>query len=361
MIKKIVLICLSLILVSCSNSSEEISTDEGLVNIDSYDKTDYSISVPFDLSNARKWHGDSLSRLDQIEIPKGLQNYSKDYFNVDDNFMQQGSVLTKDDILMLQRRQSDDYPYALNPESGLFELTTAQTVDSPYIVYDVVELDYVDKKDSSELSGISLAIVMNSTVNNVNDASETTYTIDDDRLYKFASVAGRKLELYMRTKEDVSPDLPIYISFYSAKDDESYLPGKFIGGGLFEGRSGQFQEIDEEWYLLPTTEHTEFDGILASGYAIIKGEVNVFLPQNVSMIAKAKYINNSLDYLKIDIVMQAKTYTEMYALTQYVNSLSNEIITKEYDLIIDIKQNDESVFTITKEKGSLDTVINDLT
>ena len=361
MIKKIILIGLSLILVACGSSTTEVANDEVMVTIDSYDETNYSISVPFDLSSARKWHGDTLSKLDQIEIPKGLQEYSKDYFSIDDNFMEQGSILTKDDIQMLQRRESDDYPYALNPESGLFDLTTAISVDSPYIVYDVVELDFVDKNNIDQLNGISLAIIMNSTVQNTNDGSEITYDIDDERLYAFASVAGRKLELYMRTKQEVSPDLPIYISFYSANDDESYLPGKYIGGGLFEGRSGQFEEINEQWFLLPTTEHTEFDSVLASGYAIMKGEVNIFLPQNVSMIGKAKYVDDSLDYLKIDIDMQAKTYTEMYALAQYVNSLSKEIITKEFELIINIKQNNETVFTITKEKGSLNTVINDLT
>lgn len=347
-----------MLLTSCSSESSPEIEENNQITIDSFDESDYDIAIPFDLSDARKWHGDYLSKLDQVEIPKGLQEYSKDYFSVENSYLKQGVLLDRDDVQMLQRRESADYPYALNPAAGTFEISSTVSVESPYLVYDVVELDFVSKDDSSELTGISLAMIMNSTIE---DEDGNEYYIDEERLFIFASVAGRKLELYMRTKNDVSPDLPIYISFYKANDDEAYLPGEFIGGGLFEGRSGQFSEIDEEWYLLPTTEHSSYDNVLASNYAMIKGQVDDFLPQNISMIAKAKYIDDKLDYFKIDIVMQAKTYTEMYALTQMLNSTLGSIVSADYELIVDIKQNDETVFTITKEKGSTNTVINDLT
>ena len=352
--KKILLLFLLLFLTACQESN--LSEDNTSIQIDAYNDTNYSVEIPFDLSGARKWHGDYLSKLDQIEIPKGLQEYSKDYFDVADNFVRQGSLLDDDDVKMLQRRESDEYPYALNPELGAFEVDGTTTIESPYIVYDVVELDFVNQK-TDELSGISLAIIMNSTV--TSDGEE--YSLSDDRLYTFASVSGRKLELYLRTKEEVDPDLPNDITFYAASDANSYVPGHYIGEGLFEGRSGQFSEISEQWLLVPSTAFSSYDTTLASSISEMKSAINSFLPENVSMIGYAKYQDNDLSYLKINIVMQAKTYTEMYALAQYVNELSQSFINNSFELVIMISQNDEAVFSITKPQGESQTTVNDLT
>ena len=91
--------------------------------------------------------------------------------------------------------------------------------------------------------------------------------------------------------------------------------------------------------LIPSDQATALDGVLSSQFSTVKAGVKDFMPENVNIIGKARYTNDTADYLKITVTVQAKSYTE---------------------LIIEIKQLEETVMILHREKGTMKTTVLDI-
>ncbi|MFI3284394.1 MAG: CamS family sex pheromone protein [Erysipelotrichaceae bacterium] len=354
MIKKIMLVLLCLMLfVGCSSDESNIITVE---SIDSYSDENYDVILPFNIETSRYWFSNVWSKLDAIEVPKTLQEYSIQYFPVEDNYLQSGTLLSYDEIQMLQRRESSNYPYGLNPSEGDFKINDSQTVQNPYIVGGVYELNFMDKENPDQLNGIAVAILMDNEVTAQVDGVSGTYTIADDYLLAFGTTISYKLENYLRSKVEVDSDLPIYIMLYDAASSTSYVAGTYFAEGLFTGRSGQLNTINEEWLLAPSDSLTAKDGIIANKFQTVKSLVNEFMPENVSMIGEVKFVDDYAVYLKISITIQAKNYTEMYALALYLKDLLTTFDDEQMEIVVEIDQMDETVFVL--EKSANESIIH---
>lgn len=348
------LIVVSLLILVSGCQKKEEETPSGSV-ISSYSADDYQTLLPHQISAARYFKGNSNSRFDMIEVPKGLIELSKQHFSVKDHYLQSGQILNKDDILLLQSFESQEKPYGMNPASS-FEATDVITLERPYLVYGISELDFVSTDNNHKLKGISVAVMMNQIVAN----GESTVTIPTDRLYAYGTTVSRRLERYLRTKSDVDADLPIYITLYSSAGADSEIPGTFIGEGLFTGRSGQFNTVNEQWVLIPSDGATQYDGVLSSQFATVKSGLKDFMPENVSIIGKARYLNEQAIQLKLTVTVQAKSYTEIYSLMQLLNELSTNFSSSDLDLTIELKQVEETVMILSRPQGSMKTTIIDL-
>ncbi len=346
-----------MMLTACSKSDSVVDSTSEV--IESFVEGEYSILMPYELSEARYWHGNALSKFDSVEVEKGLNRRTQEFFSTSDYVQSAGLLLDADSIQMLQRRESADYAYALNPSLGDFSINDAITVESPYIVYDVIEVNYYHKDDLDTLAGIGLTILMNSDVSASSD-SQSTIEIPKDRLYTFGSNAGRKLESYIRQLEGVSFDCPIYIGLYSSAASDSSVPGVYIGEAFFEDRSGQFSEIHEEWALFPSSLAESMDATTYSQFVSIKNEIADFLPENVDIIGLGRFEDDQLQDLKIDINVQAKTYNEINALAQLVSKLCDTIDSTSINLSIDIKMFDTTYFTLIRKEGESEISIHDI-
>ena len=186
-------LCLLISLAGCSQKAPE-EANEGTV-ISSYSSDDYQTLLPHELSEGRYWRGNTNSRFDLMQMPKEMIELSKQHFPVKDNYLQAGQILEYEDIQELQRYESSDHSYGLNP-SGNFEISDAIVLERPYIVYGSVEVDFIAKEDQKTLNGIAVGILMNSSVT----SGDSTVQIPKDKLYTYASTVGRKLERYLRLR-----------------------------------------------------------------------------------------------------------------------------------------------------------------
>ena len=84
------------------------------------------------------------------------------------------------------------------------------------------------------------------------------------------------------------------------------------------------------------------------------------MPENVNLIGKARYTNDAADYLKLTVTVQAKSYTEIYSLMQLLNELSVNFSSTDMELIIEIKQLEETVMILHREKGTMKTTVLDI-
>ncbi len=300
---------------------------------------EYSLIADFEVSPVRLYHGTYLGSYDAMEIGRRLQQKSKVHFPIEQHYLQEGQILNYDRLIRLVRRESDENPQGLNPPAGSsFDIGDGKTfVEDAVVVADIVELNFLGNASQQyALKGISLAIVLNQNVRRTVDGVDTFVTIQTDRLYQFGTDIGRKLESYLRTIPAVG-DIPVFITLYSTASADATLPGSFIGEGLFKNRSGQFVRNQEKWVILPSTEATNLDGVLASQFTTLKSTLQNLLPEAIGVIGKVRFIDNEADEIKITINMVAKTYTEVSIVAQITAQLLDTFENNDMLIVVEIR------------------------
>jgi len=350
-VKKLFIIFILLLLSACSSSIEP----SGNLKIESTKKNEYCVVLPFKASDVRQYHGTYLGRADFLEIGSRLEQKSKAYFSVDEYCFSEGQVISNSDLTKLVRRESSSNPYGLNPPSGSEFLvgTSNISVLDAVVVSDVMEIDFY-KKNSEDISvsGISFAIVLNQSLSTPNGS----VSVSDEVLYEYGSNMGRKLDRYIRSLSDME-DMPIYIALFVTNPSDAVLPGRYIGDGYFTARGGQFNTNNEKWVLFPTSQATSLDAALAEKFNSFKSSITRFIPESVGVVGEARYVDNQTDFLRITLTLQAKTYSEIRALTQYTTELLKEIDLGDYPIIIRINSISETLVLIElNEDNTLDII-----
>ncbi len=343
--------------MSGCSSNQEVIIDEQVEIIEVFDDQHYAITNPYQLSPARNWHGNVLSRYDAIEVEKGLNQRIQEYFSVEEYILSAGSLLGNDEIQMLQRRESETYPYALNPALGVYDFTATVQVENPYFVYDVVEVNFYKPENTEEIAGIGLVILMNTQVEGI---SGQMISISDEQLTEFGTGAAEKLVSYFRTREEVTEDLPIYVSLYASAQANSGVPGHYLAQGITSSQQITFETIEEEWLIFPSSAAQDMDANLYSQFLSMKDSIDSFLPENVDVIGLGRFENHTLRSLSVDVNAQAKTYNELYALTQLLATELAVFDTTSFEITCEIKMFDTTYFTLHKPQGESEVSIHDI-
>ncbi len=297
----------------------------------------YPVVVDFNPSSVRNYHGTYLGSYDIQEIGSQLIEKSKAHFSVNEFILQEGQIINNDRLLSLVRRESPTNPQGLNPPTGSeFDIGDGIVLEDPVLVADIVEINFMQSQgDGLTLGGIAVAIVLNQVQRIETATSVTIYDIDETRLYEYASDVGRKLESYLRTLNTVG-EIPIYIGLYSTKSVDSVVAGGYIGDGYFVSRSGQFQRNNERWLIFPSNEASSIDPITSSSFNGLKQSLQQLLPEAVGVIGKGRYINDELNYLKIDIQLVAKTFMELKATTQLAAAIIEGFENPQAHILVEV-------------------------
>ena len=352
-----ILVVLLLLLTSCTKQEETLKQDKV---IKSFDIENYNILLPYDYNSSRYWYTNTLAKSDSIQMPKSLQEYSKEYFDPKDNLLVPGRQLNYDDIQMLQRRNSSTYPYALNPEDKDYSINPTTIIESPYIVNGLYELNYISTKDNKTISGISVAILINDKYVLKKDDQEYKNTISNIDLLQYSKEISSRLEDYIRVVKEVDYNIPIFVGTYISSDTNSYIPGYFISKSYFHKDTVNTNDINEKWFLFPSDELKEVDSKLYNDYISIKNQIDEFIPENISMIGQARYDNDYIQSINLDIRLQSKSYNEIYSFAQYVKNLVQIFNDKDYNITIDIKQFEETSFVLSKKKNENKFILIDM-
>lgn len=343
--KIMILISILMILSACAKTPVEDPTD---IVAPAIKKGEYAMLIPFTSSEIRQYHGTYLSRMDILEIGSRLEDKSKDHFDADDYLLGDGQVLDITELGSLVRRESTENPQGLNPPKGSLFPTGISNISvlDAVVVADVVELDfYTGSATNPKLAGVSLAIVLNQNLTSVENGMEVTRSISDARLYEYGTDMGRKLEAYIRKIPDME-DIPIYLTLYNSSSIDATLPGRFIADGYFTGRDGQFAKNVEQWVIFPSDAAEKLDSVTSSELKSVRNALKKFIPETIAIIGQGRYVDRKLDFLKINVVIQAKTFAEVHALTQYLASLLENFSAQDATIIANIKNYDETVAII---------------
>lgn len=300
------------LLVGCSAQEE----DDSNVVIESHTGS-YAYKAPYESNHIRFHHASK----DSMEIGEGLFELSKEYFSVNDYLLSEGQVIDEYEaefLPLIHRRESKENPIGLNPSRDTeLDLGKGQKVKGPFIIHDLYEINFMNKGNSEELAGIAMALVVHDTVE---DDKGRKIKIDDDILYEISINAGRKLESYLRKSTEVA-DIPMLLTVFAVDPENQSIPGRYIAKGYFENRQGQFEKLNHQWMIFPTQDGSTSDATVNSQIISMKKAVDGFLPEDVSMVAYGEYWDDTLKKLNVDVTVQAKTYTEIAALTNTLAEL----------------------------------------
>lgn len=339
--KLIGLLIIFLIITGCSKKEPE-----GDLIIHSYDTSSYPVAIPFEPSKLRYFH----HARNALDIGIHMIEHSKVHFATSKYILHEGSILKEygSDLLALVNRNSDSNPTGLNPSATtVFDIGNNKTVEGPVIINDVFEINFREINQPNKLAALTLALVVRS---RINDDKGNLVTIDSEKLYAFATNAGRALASYFQGLPGVF-DIPICILIYDDSSIDNGLPGSVIAEGLFTGRTGQFTPIEQSQAFVPTDLASSKDKQLYNQFVNLKRSLLGFLPENVSIIGKATYHQNQATKLKITITVMAKTYPEVYVLNEYLISLLKEF-PEEVLIIVEIKNYENTLIVLRKEADS---------
>ncbi len=338
--KTIWILTLVLLLGACKSAPIEEKASIVLSN----DPKDYNILIPFVASPIRYNHGIYLGDIDLMDIGSRLQQHAKSVFSVDDYNLAEGQILSVTQVNTLLKRESTDNPYGLNPPKGSFFESglDAKTILDAVLVADIFEIDFYKGTASSPvLGGIGFALVMNQSI----DVNGVMTPISDENIKAYAQTAGRKLERYVRTIKGLE-NIEIYLALYSTEKIDATLPGHFFSEAIFTSREGQFSDLNEEWVFFPSSTALSKDIQNSTDFNALRNALIKFTPESIGTVGEGLYVDERLAHLKIIINMQAKTYQEVYALTQIVVKALNDFNHDKYDIIVKVESNFETVALI---------------
>lgn len=373
MIKKISLIFgVCLLLVGCSNSSnnEEGLTDVPQNQVIEGNQGEYSIITPFVSSPLRQIYSQNYREIDTLEIGRRLQDKSKEYFSTDDYLISEGSIINIARYNELVTTKSSNNPYGLNPErnsqpfvekikDSTGKIISEVTIPNPRFVKSLYELNFYKDSNREEISGISIAVVLNR-YQISNPELGLLQEISDDSLFQVANdMIAVQLNAYLRTLSETK-DVPVMIAFYvqnSSTDNltGNYLPGTYIGHGLFEGGrdAASLTRDNEAWFLLNSNDASTL--IPESYHAFFKfqNEVADFLrDENTGVVGSTFTINNEVKEIDIAINLGAKTELEIYGLTQFVSQKIMDLNRTQVPITIRINMFQNTRATVTLRPGS---------
>ena len=368
--KWIVLIMVGFVLVGCSSQQgESTDTPTDQPQVVEGDRGGYSIITPYISSPLRQVYAQNYREVDTLEIGKGLQAMSKQYFLPKDNLISEGSIITVARYNELVNARSESNPYGLNParntqpfveniKDSSGKITNSITIPNPRFVKSLYENDFYKDANRTTLSGVAISVVLNR--HQVYDV-ENGYTqaISDESLFQIANdMIAVQLNAYLRTISEVR-EVPILIAFYvqdSTLDNlvGNYLPGTYIGHGLFNKSNGttSLKKNNNRWYLLNSNAAASAISESYSDFSIFKNRVVGFLnDESIGVVGQAFTVNGTVEQISVDVNLGAKTQLEIYGLTQYLSTTIDTLSRVDIPIVIQVKMFQNARAIVIKNPG----------
>lgn len=349
--KVLIILLIGAFLTGCTKEDVPDDQEQETVTIVQGEKGDYSIIVPFESSALRQDYGVDFREIDMMEIGSQLLEMTKNDFSPNSYYIGEGTIINRDRYYTLLGYENEDNPNGLNIQKDEgFTMSDGVVLKQPQFVSDIVEINYYNKSDYTKLEGIAFALVLK----RVQQNGLETYRLSDDDLFTIGSTIGLRFQSYLRGIDGLV-DKPIFIGLYVQESDMDvlpgrYLPGYFIGHSFSTSITGEFSRDDSKWYFMNSDTMNSHFPQLTSKYTLFKNNVSSFYKdENISVVGKAFVNGDSVNNIQIQVTTGSKTYVELYALTQYINSQLVDL--EDYDVVVNIRINQTTRFVITKNKG----------
>lgn len=334
------LIIITLFFTGCGKAEEYVA------NIN-YDHEYYETYMSYKEGAANNFILTAINNnLDVEEIEVGLMNLAKNYFKVNNSYIQAGQYLSSDKIKKLL---SHDF---LNKTDNIVidgvEIT-------PKYISSIYEQNFL--AGNGNLKGIAIALILNNYQEYKNSYGNVLYKqIDENIILEFGKVKAQELLVELR-KIDQLKDIRIMIGLYLVSAPNSTLPGTYKYVGITKNEKIEFTKLNYQYYYLNDQFVFNNDLNTYNAFQNLKTEINNYFKQ-VYPVGKGLYVDNKL--VKIDIDINSNYISNIEII--YLTDLIANNISKNFDLSVYIKSNvnlnKEKKAIVVKESGTNNTNIN---
>ncbi|WP_368997072.1 CamS family sex pheromone protein [Caldifermentibacillus hisashii] len=298
----------------------------------------YRTLTPFKPSSVRGMVVSNLNnRFDSDEFEEGLLRISQRNFPTDTYIFQEGQYINKKTITGWLRRkmtsgQLQEKGLKENENIGLNPLleNEADQEKNPIYLAHILEHDYLVKSegDTVKLGGVSIGLALNSVYYYKLDGAEKKVEIPNNVIESEGKRIAEELIGQLRKIKGLE-SVPITIGLFKQQDKTSIVPGNYFAYGTAEsGTSLEWNKVEEEYVLFPSTEATEKHRDDAQQFDTFKNNVGQYFSNYNGIVGRALYINNELNKISIDVTMQFYGKTEVIGFSQYIASLIVESFPK---------------------------------
>nr|WP_155668516.1 CamS family sex pheromone protein [Ornithinibacillus caprae] len=392
-----------LVLASCTpnfnDDDEVLQNDEeqkgqpSIVPSYNLSEENYRMILPYRTSEARGVIVNQLAnRLDIDEMEEGLRRHSKEYFDPQKYYFEEGQYLSEDTVYDwlgrdLTKEQLEDQVEAeiqrlkkaqmtVNEEKIRHELTRGlnppiedsgdedELRDNPRYLSHILEQNFLRKKDDNtvELVGISIGLALKSVYRFQTEIGGPDYyeEIPEEEMIKQGQKIAQTVLERIRGMEGLE-SVPVMIALYREEAHGSSTPGNFVAKTLVSesGRTiDDWTNIDEEHVLFPSNEAEKkyFDDA-----QIVKSfgeDIAQFFPNYVGVIGEGFYVNEELQRLTLEVPIEFYGKGEILGFAQYAYGLVKEMFPDYYDLEVKITSSYGVEGVIYREAGQNDPTVH---
>jgi protein involved in sex pheromone biosynthesis len=302
------------------------------------DEENYPIIIPYEPSEARGVITNQVAnRLDIDELEEGLMRHSKDLYDPEEYFFQEGQYLTTDMVFGL----IDD----LNPViEDAEDLETDEEVEfheeNPRYLSHILEQNFLQRVDgeSVELAGISIGIAMKSVYRFQVDGIDHQEEIPESEMLAQGEQIAQEILDHIREIEGLE-NIPVMMAIYREAEQSSPIPGNFVVRTTVDSGDnsiGDWESLGEERILFPSDEGREKyfdDHEVVSSFGV---EIAEYFPNYVGIIGEGFYIDEELQRLSIEIPIEFYGKAEVIGFTQYTYGLVQEMFENYFELEIKV-------------------------
>ena len=344
--KWIVPVIFSLTLCGCFSGN---SNETQALNAD-----DYAAILPHESTDTRVKHISLIQDFDvRVQVEKGLMDLSKEHFPPSQfafkthEFLDYDELDATDGSRGLLGTLRDNNPNGLNPSSNETFDTGNGTVKGGIILVDLYELDWYQRDN---LNGISIGLVVNDQI----DYEGQTYDIKKEKMQSYLQVTCSKLVNYMRERfNEVRKDVPIYIAVYQLNHQAgSNSNGGYIYEGYFNGNQHSYNELDENYVIIPSGTFTSLDAEMADEFDEFKKQITNILPDSTYVVGEGKFKNGELKYVTIEVTTHGKMMGEILSATQTVKQSVEKFENTDVDYRIKVVNNGDVFALMHRSSGN---------
>lgn len=336
-----------LMLVGCHQAKESVQeqTTNNTASMASFDDSYYKI-VKFDDSELREdFYLDYGSTNDFQSIGRGLQLLSNHYFSTSNHYMSEGQYLKLSLMKEMLSRKSDN---SLQPQSG----TTIENIEDPIMVQNLQEQDYYIKSgDRYTLKGIAFAIVIDP---RKSDNSRLDVAMSDKEIEKYGRECIQRLYKVIQNADDFKDvkDLPVLITVYQATDKTtSTVDGHYILKSYCQKEVGEISNVNQETVLFASERAQVVDKTTSNDFDTIKASLKNAATEAAGFVGEARYENDEIQSMVINVHLNVKTATELMYLTSIVADGIDNKFTYDFSVKVLVYSQDEIAAIIVKNKG----------
>lgn len=282
------------------------------------------------------------NRIDVKQLEIGLMELASTRFPQSEFYFQEGQHLEGSLINRWLRRydpERQDHSEGINPPlpevtENLDNMENWERVryernrheSNPAYLSHIMEHNYLKDAEngSLELGGLVLGISLNSVYYYQTERFGTVFEVelDEEKILEEGKRIADEVLLRVRQRDNLA-NVPIMIALFKEERRQAIVPGTFIAMAVAEpGRSiERWEAISDDNYFFPSRQATADHREDATRFDNFRRDIEGFFDNFVGVVGKARYKNNQIQELTIEINLQTSGKAEIIAMSQFITEL----------------------------------------